>query len=151
MKIGELAKRANVSVDTVRFYERRGILPPAPRRSSGYRIYGDGTVERIHLVKYIQALGVELDEIRTMLTLLDAGTATCANQRPRFEATLARIDREIDALRRTRAKIVRLFAACESGKCSLGAAGVATRAVRVGRGGSKARNAVRRARLGRRL
>jgi DNA-binding transcriptional MerR regulator len=149
MKIGEVAKRANVSVDTVRFYERRGILPPASRRSSGYRIYGEGTVERIHLVKYVQALGIELAEIRSMLSLLDAGTATCENQRPRFEATLARIDREIAALRATRAKIVRLFTACESGKCSLGAAGVATRRVRAGRGRPNARSANGRGRTAR--
>ena len=121
MKIGEVARRASVSVDTVRFYERRGLLPAAPRRSSGYRIYADGAVERIRLVKYIQALGVELDEIRSMLTMLDAGTATCGNQRPRFEAILGRIDGEIAALRATRSKIVRLFADCEAGKCSLGA------------------------------
>jgi DNA-binding transcriptional MerR regulator len=123
MKIGEVARRASVSVDTVRFYERRGILPAPPRRASGYRIYGEGAVERILLVKYIQALGVELDEIRSMLAMLDAGTATCGNQRPRFEAMLARIDREIAALRATRSKIVRLFADCEAGKCSLDATG----------------------------
>jgi len=140
MKIGEVARRASVSVDTVRFYERRGILPAPPRRSSGYRIYGEGAVERIRLVKYIQALGVELDEIRSMLAMLDAGTATCGNQRPRFEAMLGRIDREIAALRATRSKIVRLFADCESGRCSLGAVGGRGASLRLAQG-ARARRA----------
>jgi DNA-binding transcriptional MerR regulator len=118
MKIGKAARRAGVSVDTLRFYERRGILPSPTRRASGYRIYPDAVVERVRLVKYMQALGMHLDEIREALNMLDAGSATCKNQRPRFEAVIERIDRDLRELRATRTRIVQLLRRCESGKCS---------------------------------
>lgn len=119
MKIGELARRAGVRVDTVRYYERRGILPAPGRRASGYRIYQEGAVERIRLVKYLQSLGFALDEISEMLRMLEAGTASCENQRPRFDAVVERIDAEIRALQTTREKIVRMVRMCQTGECSL--------------------------------
>ena len=119
MKIGEAARRAGVSVDTLRFYERRGILPSPQRRSSGYRIYPEAVVERVRLVKDMQQLGLHLDEIMEALRQLDGGSATCANQRPRFEAVIDRIDHDMAQLRATRAKIVKLLRRCEAGECSL--------------------------------
>lgn len=106
-------------MDTVRFYERRGLLPAPGRRPSGYRAYAEGTVDRIRLVKYIQSLGIQLDEIADILGKLDEGTATCGNQRARFEAVVERIDEEIATLRATRTKIVQMLRRCESGTCSL--------------------------------
>jgi DNA-binding transcriptional MerR regulator len=60
MKIGEIAGRAGVSVDTVRFYERVGVLPPPARTESGYRDYEPGTIERIRLARELQAIGFTL-------------------------------------------------------------------------------------------
>jgi DNA-binding transcriptional MerR regulator len=94
----------------------------------GYREYADGTANRIRLVKHLQSLGLRLDDIVEVLGTLDAGTASCANQRPRFEAVVARIDDEIATLRATRRKIVRLLRRCEAGRCTLG--GIETQRLR---------------------
>lgn len=119
MKIGEVAKRADVSVDTVRFYERRGILPAPMRRTSGYRIYTAATVERLRLVRSLQTLSFSLDEIIDVLRAVDAGTATCANQEGRFEAALERIDSKIADLRATRRSVVAVLKSCRGGTCAL--------------------------------
>src|SRR5690242_16494920 len=102
MKIGQVATQAGVSVDTVRCYERRGVLPAAQRRPSGYREYPDGTVERIRLARDLQQLGFTLDEIVDALRAHDSGTATCASELWRMQAVVDRIDARIGELRRTR-------------------------------------------------
>ena len=73
MKIGQVADAAGVSVDTVRFYERRGVLPAPERLPSGYRTYGSATVERIRLARRLQALGLTLDEVIDALHATDTG------------------------------------------------------------------------------
>lgn len=119
MKIGELAARAGVSVDTVRFYEKRGLLPTPRRRASGYRTYTDQTVERIRLVKFVQGLGLGLDEIGEVLTLLEQGSANCENQRPRLRAVVDRLDREIADLVKVRSRVAGFLESCASGHCAL--------------------------------
>lgn len=119
MKIGELAKRANVSVDTVRFYEKRGLLPAPARRASGYRIYTERALERIRWIKLAQGLGLGLDEIAEALATLDRGAASCENQRPRLRAVIDRLDRQIAELVSARARVARFLENCESGHCAL--------------------------------
>jgi MerR family transcriptional regulator, copper efflux regulator len=67
IQIGDLAKRAGVTVDTVRFYERRRLLPSAPRSSGGFRLFTPEAVERIRFIKQAQELGFSLDEIKGLL------------------------------------------------------------------------------------
>src|SRR5688572_8792507 len=100
MKIGEVARRAGVSVDTVRFYERRGVLPSAERRPSGYRMFSESTVERIRMARDLQDLGFTLDEIIDALQAHDDGGATCESERWRLEAVVDRLDARIADLRR---------------------------------------------------
>jgi len=119
LNIGAVAKRAGVTVDTIRFYERRGLLPPPRRRPSGYRFYGEDTVARIRLIKDMQSLGLPLDEVADLLRAFDAGRATCENQRPRFEAVLARVDEELASLQATRSLLGTVLQRCEAGGCSL--------------------------------
>lgn len=119
MKIGELAARAGVSVDTVRFYEKRGLLPAPRRRASGYRTYTDQTLQRLRLVKFVQSLGLGLDEIGEVLTLLDQGTASCENQRPRLRAVVDRLDREIAELVKVRSRVAGFLESCVNGHCEL--------------------------------
>ena len=84
MKIGEVAKAAGVTVDTVRFYERRGVLPAADRKPSGYRVFTESTVERIQLAKSLQELGCTLDEVIDALRSHDLRErALAAGSRPR--------------------------------------------------------------------
>jgi DNA-binding transcriptional MerR regulator len=63
MRIGELAKRADIKVDTVRYYEKAGLLPPPPRRPNGYRDYGKLHLERLAFIRHCRALDISLEEI----------------------------------------------------------------------------------------
>jgi DNA-binding transcriptional MerR regulator len=117
VKIGQVAAEADISIDTVRFYERRGVLPAPKRRPSGYREYTASTVERIRTARALQNLGFTLDEVIEALRAHDTGTATCASELWRLEAVLGRIDAKIAELRRTRRTISTTMAECRSGRC----------------------------------
>src|SRR3954466_4120730 len=117
MKIGQVAERAGVSVDAVRFYERRGVLPEPERLPSGYRTYGPATVERIRLARRLQQLGLTLDEVIGALHATDRGDATCDSERWRLEAVLTRIDARMAELRAVRHKVTSVMAACDAGCC----------------------------------
>ena len=73
LTIGRLAEQADVGVDTVRFYERRGLLPKPDRTPAGYRIYSGDTVARLRFIRRAKSLGFSLDEIKTLLRLHDSG------------------------------------------------------------------------------
>ncbi|MCW6003564.1 MerR family transcriptional regulator [Micromonospora sp. CPCC 205371] len=117
MKIGQVASEADVTIDTVRFYERRGLLPEPGRRPSGFREYPPSTVERIRMARMLQNLGFTLDEIIEMLHAHDAGTATCDSEQWRLEGALDRIDTKIAELRRTRRLITTTIQECRTGQC----------------------------------
>ncbi|MBI5088572.1 MAG: heavy metal-responsive transcriptional regulator [Actinobacteria bacterium] len=117
MKIGEVAEQAEVTIDTIRFYERRGVVAPPPRRPSGYRDYPDDTVERIRLARKMQALGLTLDEIIEALSAHDTGQATCASERWRLDAALERVDARIAGLKALRREITAARTACAKGVC----------------------------------
>jgi DNA-binding transcriptional MerR regulator len=119
MKIGEVARRAGVTVDAVRFYERRGVLPEPARRASGYRLYSEATIERIRCAKSLQALGFTLDEIADVLRAVDDEVASCERERPRFEAVLARVDQKIAELTTIRRGLMATLKRCRDGSCTL--------------------------------
>jgi len=128
MKIGQVAALAGVSVDTVRYYERRGLLPVASRRDSGYRMFDSTTVERIRLVKQLQDLSLSLDEIDGMLLALTKDDASCARESQRISTVLRRTDESIAALTALRRKLKLALARCKREDCDL-----ADRAVSFGR------------------
>ena len=117
MKIGEVARESGVTVDTVRFYERVGVLPPSERRPSGYREFPLGTIERIRLTRELQAIGFTLSDVVDALAAHDAGGATCSSERWRLEAVLDRVDARIAELDALRARIVFALDACDAGSC----------------------------------
>jgi DNA-binding transcriptional MerR regulator len=119
MKIGQLARNAEVTIDTVRFYERRGVLPRAQRQPSGYRTYSEATVERIKLARALQGLGLTLDEVIDALHAHDRGDATCATERWRLETVLERIDGKIADLKRVRHDVVDVLGECNAGRCRM--------------------------------
>ena len=119
MKIGQVAQQAGVSVDTVRFYERRGVLPPAQRRPSGYREFSKSTVERIRTAKVLQDMGFTLDEVVDALHAHDTGGATCDSERWRLEAVVDRIDTKISDLHRARDHATKILQGCRTGQCQL--------------------------------
>ena len=117
MNIGELARSAEVNIDTIRYYERRGVLPRSQRRPSGYRVYDTATAERIRLARSLQSLGFTLDEIVDAFHASESRTATCESERWRLEAVLARLDGKISDLRRTRRELAQALAECREGRC----------------------------------
>jgi DNA-binding transcriptional MerR regulator len=117
MKIGEIAGQAGVTVDTVRFYERVGVLPAPARTESGYRDYEPDTVERIRLTRELQATGFTLSDAVSALAAHDAGGATCESERWRLQAVLDRVDARLAELTALRGRIVDAQDACESGNC----------------------------------
>jgi len=119
VKIGEVAKRSDVTVDTVRYYERVGVLPEPDRRPSGYREYEAAIVGRIQLARELQAIGFSLTEIVDALAAHGAGGATCESERWRLEAVLERVDAKLAELAALRRRIVRTQEACATGHCIL--------------------------------
>jgi DNA-binding transcriptional MerR regulator len=119
MKIGEVAQAAGVSVDTVRFYERRGVLPAAQRRPSGYRMFDESTVDRIRTAKALQDLGFTLDEVIDALHAHDSGGATCDSERWRLQAVVDRLDTRIAELQRARRNAAHMLHDCQTGHCRL--------------------------------
>lgn len=108
-----------MSIDTVRFYEQRGVLPPAARRPSGYRDYSPATVERIRLTRRMQSVGLSLDEIIDALSAHDTGRATCASEVWRLDAALERVDTKLADLKALRRQIIATRTACARGTCTL--------------------------------
>jgi DNA-binding transcriptional MerR regulator len=119
VKIGQVASEAGVSIDTVRYYERRGVLPAAPRTAAGYRVYTETAVARIRLTRRLQSLGLTLDEIIGALLAQDAGHASCASERWRLREALGRIESRIADLARVQGEIRDALAACEADACGV--------------------------------
>jgi DNA-binding transcriptional MerR regulator len=117
VKIGEVASQAGVSVDTVRFYERVGVLPAPDRRPSGYRDYSSETVARIQLTRELQAVGFSLADVVDALAAHDAGGATCESERWRLQKALDRVDAKLSELSALRERIVDAQQACVAGDC----------------------------------
>ena len=119
MRIGEVADQAGITVDAVRYYERQGLLPAAARRPSGYRVFEAPTVERLDLIRRLQALGLTIAEIRHALVAHDAGDATCDSERWRIESVRERIDAKIAELAALRVRLDSVLTACAAGSCAL--------------------------------
>jgi len=98
MRISELAKAVGVHVQTIRFYERRGLLPAPIRLSGGYRDYSAAVVHLVQFIKQVQAHGYALDEIRELLALAEHGTHVAESVRDRAKKKVQQIEAEIARL-----------------------------------------------------
>lgn len=112
MKIGELARRVGVPIDTVRYYERNGLLPPPPRRASGYRDFEDLDVARLQFVLRAKSLGFTLAEIRELAELADAHDGDVQHIRAIAADRLAQIEERIAQLSRVRDALRAVVAEC---------------------------------------
>lgn len=113
MKIGELADRTDVAVETIRFYEREGLLPEAPRSEGNYRVYGAEHVERLTFIRQGRALDMTLDEVRTLLQLRDAKGADCGDVDALLDAHIGHVAARIRELRQLDKQLRALRARCE--------------------------------------
>lgn len=109
----EVAERAGVNVQTVRYYERRGLLPEPPRRASGYRQFDEDHVTRIRFIKRAQDLGFTLSEIEELLSLRATPDASSREVRAKTLAKIDEIDRKIHDLQQIRQTLDALADACD--------------------------------------
>lgn len=114
LKIGELAKEAGVNLQTVYYYERRGILAPSTRLESGYRLYDSAAVKKLRFVKSAQALGFSLAEIASLLKLRVGRTSSCGSILKKAEAKLGEIETKIESLARLRRTLRSLISDCRN-------------------------------------
>jgi len=112
MRRGELAERSGCHIETVRFYEKQGLLPAPPRTAGGHRAYGPQHLARLTFIRRSRELGFTLDQVRGLLALVDGGTCTCAEVRTITVGHLADIRRKIADLRRLEAVLDDLAARC---------------------------------------
>ena len=102
MTVSRLAEEAGTSADTVRYYERIGLLPETERSASGYRLYGDEAVERLRFIKRAQRFGLRLEAIGELLDISQRGLCPCGHTRRLLEDRVAELDEELSSLARLR-------------------------------------------------
>lgn len=112
LTIGKVARQAGVGVETVRFYEREGVIDEPPRRMSGYRQYPPETVARIRFVRRAKELGFTLKEIKELLLLRASPDSRCADVRERALAKVQDIQQRVRDLQKMEKALKRLMAAC---------------------------------------
>lgn len=112
--IGTIAREAGVKIDTLRFYERQGVIPEPPRTNSNYRVYPTDTVRRVRFVKGAQDLGFSLKEIKDLLALRASRGAKCDDVRQKALFKIAEIDGKIRSLRAMKKALTELVDECAS-------------------------------------
>jgi MerR family copper efflux transcriptional regulator len=112
MTIGRLAKEAGVNIDTIRYYERHGLLPLAARRASGYREYADDDVARLSFIRRAKELGFSLTDIGELLSLSRDRRSDMRGVKRKAEERLADVERKIEKLKRVRRGLKTLIDAC---------------------------------------
>ena len=112
LTVGGLAKRAGVNLETIRYYEREGLLPEPPRTESGYRIYSPDAIRRVRFIKHAQELGFSLRETRELLALRVDSKTTCADVREKAQGKIAAVEDKIHSLQAIRNALLRLTSAC---------------------------------------
>ena len=113
MRTSELAARAAVNPQTLRYYERRGLLAEPVRSPGGYRAYPDAAVRRVRFIKRAQELGFRLAEVETLLDLAEGGPDSCEKVRGLAEEKIADLGRRIADLQALQAGLARLTATCD--------------------------------------
>ncbi len=116
LTIGRLASAAGVNIQTVRYYERRGLMPKAPRTRSGYRQYGDEAVARLRFIRRAQDLGFSLEEIRGLLELRVRGTSSvaCEQVEAKTRQKISLVEGKIRELKGIRRGLEQLVSACQT-------------------------------------
>ncbi len=112
LTIGKLAKKAQVNIETIRYYERRGLISRPPRPHSGYRQYPNEIVKRIDFIKRAKELGFSLKEIGNLLSLRLDPSTSCSDIKSRAETKIEHIEEKIKALQKMKTALVEVSRAC---------------------------------------
>jgi len=123
LRTGQLAKLAGVNKETIRYYERLGLIDEPPRRKSGYRQYTKEYVNRIRFIRRAQGLGFSLQEISELLALRVETNSVCDAVQQRAETKIQDITKKVQLLEQMRQTLMQLIAACQAneitGKCPI--------------------------------
>jgi|AntDryMetagUQ889_1029465.scaffolds.fasta_scaffold18780_1 DNA-binding transcriptional MerR regulator len=106
LRVSELAIRAGISPDAVRYYEKEGLIPHPARSGSGYRQFDEDAVERLHFIRGAQTLGLKLADIKELLAIRDRGACPCGHTQQLLEKRVAEIDQEMRELRALRRELM---------------------------------------------
>jgi Cd(II)/Pb(II)-responsive transcriptional regulator len=113
MKIGDLAKATATPVETIRYYEREGLLPAAARTGANYRHYAEVHIQRLQFVRHCRSLDMSLDEIRALLAFQDAPGDHCANVNALLDAHIGHVAQRVRELRALEKQLKALRAQCQ--------------------------------------
>ena len=123
MRIGELASATGVEVETIRYYEREGLLPPPTRRANGYRAYGKSHLERLAFVRHCRALDMPLAEVRRLLEFVEHPARDCGDIDRLIDEHLARVRARLDSMRALERQLAQLRQRCDAkhatGECGI--------------------------------
>jgi MerR family transcriptional regulator, mercuric resistance operon regulatory protein len=112
VSIGTLSKESGVNIETIRYYEKIGVMPAPARTAGGYRLYGSDHLKRLHFVRRGRELGFSLDALRGLLLLVDGHSYTCAEVRAQTLDHLSEVRAKIKDLRRIERVMVEMAARC---------------------------------------
>jgi DNA-binding transcriptional MerR regulator len=121
LTVSKLAARVGLTADTIRYYERAGLLPPPERTASGYRTFDDDAVERLRFIKGAQRVGLRLQEIRELLDIWDRGLCPCGHTEELLRRRVSEIDAEIAGLEETKRELLTFTRALTEIECPEGA------------------------------
>ena len=116
MKIGQLARAAGTNGETVRYYERIGLLPRPVRTGSNYRDYSAQDVDRLAFIRHARGLGFELTDIRSLIELAEQPDRDCTDADAIASRHLAAVEAKIDQLERLRGELARMVSQCHGGQ-----------------------------------
>jgi DNA-binding transcriptional MerR regulator len=117
LRVGELADAVGVAPDTVRYYEKAGLLPPPARTPAGYRAYDAGAVDRLRFIQGAQRLGLRLRDIADLLAIRDTGVCPCEPAEQLLRRRMAELDAEMTRLAALRAEMAAMADALPSAEC----------------------------------
>jgi DNA-binding transcriptional MerR regulator len=112
-RIGELAAACGVTPDTIRFYERKGLLPQPRRTGAGHRVYDDSAVNRLKFIRRSHEIGLSLADVQTLMRTREQGSSMCRALGERLRARLQAVDQKLDELSTTRRALVDTIELCD--------------------------------------
>ena len=120
LTVGKLAKACGMGIETIRFYERNGLLPAPQRLRSGYRVYDTETITRLRFIQQVKGLGFTLEEIKEMINLIAHPASNCETICERVRIKKIQVDEKIAQLKKISKTLGRLESDCPGGDVSLG-------------------------------
>lgn len=115
MQIGDLSRAAGVNIETIRYYERIGVLPIPSRQVNGRRTYADDDARRLGFIRHARDLGFDLADVRTLLALQEQPEASCSDASRIAEAQLEAVESRIAKLQSLRTELKHMVAECQRG------------------------------------